>query len=155
MKNYLLIISCSQRKRQDPESSAAIEVYDGQTYRVLRKMGREGTAPKNVDVLIISAKYSLIGAQFPIDVYDQKMTAARAKQLRSDIQEKLQRWIATKRWKMGGYDQVFINLGKDYMRTLEGFHWGLLSTLEVSGGIGQKTSQMKAWLERIYQEGIV
>ena len=37
MKNYLLIISCSQRKRQDPESSAAIEVYDGQTYRMLRK----------------------------------------------------------------------------------------------------------------------
>lgn len=52
-----------------------------------------------------------------------------------------------------GIDQVFINLGKTYMRTLDGFHWEMVSTMEVaSGGIGLKTQQMKAWLERVYLE---
>lgn len=52
----------------------------------------------------------------------------------------------------GGTDEVFINLGKNDMRTLDGFHWGFVSTMQASGGIGLKTQQMKAWLERIQTE---
>ena len=44
-------------------------------------------------------------------------------------------------------DEVFINLGKFYMQTLEGFMWARIKTLEASGGIGERTSQMKVWLE--------
>ena len=76
----------------------------------------------------------------------RKMTLKRTDKLRPEIQNRLKSFIQTKR---GGYDQVFINLGKVYRQTLDNFHWGLLSTLEATGGIGQKTSQMKAWLERI------
>ena len=146
MKNYLLIISCSERKVETPETLAAIERYDGPVYRTLRKVRREGRIPKKLDVLIISAKYGLLACQQPADNYDQKMTLKRADKLRPEIQNRLKSFIQTKR---GGYDQVFINLGKVYRQTLDGFHWGLLSTLEATGGIGQKTSQMKAWLERI------
>ena len=146
MKNYLLIISCSERKVETPETLAAIERYDGPVYRTLRKVRREGRIPKKLDVLIISAKYGLLACQQPADNYDQKMTLKHADKLRPEIQNRLKSFIQTKR---GGYDQVFINLGKVYRQTLDGFHWGLLSTLEASGGIGQKTSQMKAWLERI------
>ena len=146
MKNYLLIISCSQCKVSTPETLAAIDRYDGPTYRTLRKARREGRYPKNLNILIISAKYGLLACQQPADNYDQKMTLKHADKLRPEIQNRLKSFIQTKR---GGYDQVFINLGKVYRQTLDGFHWGLLSTLEASGGIGQKTSQMKAWLERI------
>ena len=72
------------------------------------------------------------------------MTRERASELRPHIQERLKKIIEVQQ-----YSQVFINLGKTYMRTLEGFDWGLLSTLEATGGIGTKTAQMKAWLERI------
>ena len=147
--NNLLIIGCSQRKVESDEYLAAIDRYDGPAYRTLRKIRRDGTTPTHVDVLIISAKHGLIPCQKPIDIYDLCMTPKRADTLRPRIQSKLKSLMDTK---PGGYDQVFINLGKTYRRTLEGFHWGLVSTLEASGGIGLKTQQMKVWLMRCYLE---
>ena len=147
--NNLLIISCSQRKIETPGPLYAMYRYDGPTYRTLRKRYREGRLPDNLDVLIISAKYGLLTWREPILNYEQKMTAERADALRPFIQERLIRIMEVQQ-----YDQVFINLGKTYMRTLDGFHWGLVSTMEASGGIGLKTQQMKAWLERIYEESL-
>ena len=156
--NYLLLISCSERKRQDIDSRLAIDVYDGPVYRMLRKTMRErGTGLKNLDILIISAKHGLLRHYDTIDPYDQKMTPERAAQLAPAIQSELYRkvWIYGS---MGSgvrtpaYNQVFINLGKTYMQTLDGFYWGFVSTLEASGGIGQRVSQTKAFLERIALE---
>ena len=145
MKRYLLIISCSQRKIVTEAPLPAIERYDGPVYRCLRKYRDTFDGfPDNLDILIISALYRLIESRTLICNYDERMTDQRAAKLLPQVQEFL-RWY-TSRHK---YDQVFINLGKTYMRTLEGFHWGLISTLEATGGIGQKTQQMKAWLERI------
>lgn len=144
---YLLLVSCSQRKIESPGAVYAMYRYDGPTYRTLRKRYRDGRFPDNLDVLIISAKYGLLQWREPILNYEQKMTAARADELRPFIQERLKEIVAVQQ-----YDQVFINLGKLYIRTLEGFHWGLTSTMEASGGIGLKTQQMKAWLEQIYGE---
>ena len=148
-QNYLLIISCSQRKLDTSDTLAAIDRYDGVTYRILRKMRREGRIPENLDVLILSAKYGLMPAGAPAENYDQKMTNARADELRDSVQDTLKAFIETRE---GSFEQVFINLGKAYMRTLEGFHWGMISTLEASGAIGLKNSQMKAWLEHINKE---
>ena len=144
MNSYLLIISCSQRKVETPESLPALERYDGVVYRTLRKAKREGWFPSNLDVLIISAAYGLLPNYQPINDYERRITPERARQLLPAIQRQLQTYINGRK-----YTQVFINLGKVYMQTLEGFDWGLVSTMEASGGIGQKTSQMKAWLERI------
>jgi len=154
--NYLLIIGCSQRKDPTPQPLYAMYRYDGPTYRTLRKLRREGCFPDNVDVQIISARYGLLGLREPILNYEQKMIPERAAELAPVIQKDL-RHIMTAYGGLTGepisvYDQVFINLGKTYMRTLKGFHWGLVSTMEASGRIGQKNSQMKAWLERISQE---
>lgn len=154
MINNLLIISCSQCKVSTPGVLPAIDRYDGPTYRTLRKFCPDGLPPLDLDVVIISAKYGFLRSKQLIENYDRRMTAKRADELRPKVQARLKELIQDKSecpFSLGAYDQVFINLGKTYMRTLEGFHWGLLSTLEASGGIGQKTSQMKAWLERIYQ----
>ena len=154
MKNYLLIISSSQRKIQSPETLAAIDRYDGPAYRCLRKFRSEqdGKLPKNLRILILSAKYGLIFPETEIHDYDLKMTAERAEIIRSDVHQNLSQCLYFYQIAYGGMDQVFINLGKTYRRTLDGFHWGLLPTLEATGGIGQKTSQMKAWLERIEEQ---
>lgn len=144
MKNYLLLISCSQRKLDTPEPIYAMYRYDGPTYQTLRKLRREGHFPLDLDVLIISARYGPLGLREPILHYDKKMTAKRADALRPFVQAHLKTIIEIQQ-----YQQVFINLGKTYRRTLDGFHWGTTSTIEASGGIGLKTQQMKAWLERI------
>ena len=141
---YLLLISCSQRKVQSAETLQAIDFYDGPVYRTLRKLRREGHMFENLDVLIISAAYKLIESRTYISGYNKRMTPQRAAELLPEVQKRLQ-WYTNHY----GYDEVFINLGKTYMQTLDGFHWGLVSTLEASGGIGQRTSQTKAWLERI------
>ena len=147
--NYLLLISCSQRKIETPGVLPAVDRYDGPTYRCLRKLRREGYTHPNLDTLIISAKYGVLACQQPIENYDQRMTIQTADRLRLMVQARLKGFILAK---SDGYDQVFINLGKTYMRTLDGFHWGTISTMEASGGIGLKTQQMKAWLERLKSE---
>ena len=39
------------------------------------------------------------------------------------------------------------------MLALDGFHWGAYPTLEASGGIGMRTSQMKHWILQVrFQE---
>ena len=144
MKNYLLIISCSQRKLDTPEPIYAMYRYDGPTYQILRKLRREGHFPLDLDVVIISARYGLLGLRETIHTYNQKMTSERADELRPFVQESLKKIIDCQH-----YRHVFINLGKTYMRTLDGFDWGLCSTLEATGGIGKKNSQMKAWLKGI------
>lgn len=145
MKNYLLLISCSQRKITSEAPQPAIERYDGPVYRCLRKYRDTfGGFPDNLDILIISALYRLIESKDLICNYDERMTDQRAAKLLPQVQELLQWYVNYHK-----YDQVFINLGKTYRRTLDGFHWGTTPTMEASGGIGLKTQQMKAWLERI------
>ena len=99
--------------------------------------------------MILSAKYGLIFPETEIHDYDLKMTAERAEVMRSDVHQDLSQCLYFYQIAYGGMDQVFINLGKTYRQTLDGFHWGLISTLEASGGIGLKTQQMKTWLARI------
>ena len=146
--NKLLLIGCSQHKREDEGLLPAIDRYDGPAYRCLRKMIREETYPVDeIGCLIISAKYGLITAQACIEDYDQKMTPGRAAELRDDVQSGLSRYVSKR------IEQVFINLGKDYMLALDGFDWGVCPTLEASGGIGMRTSQMKHWILQVrFQE---
>ena len=153
--NYLLIISCSQRKVETDGLLPAIDRYDGPTYRSLRKFrdtNLDNKFPNNLRILILSAKFGLIHPETEIPAYDLKMTAGRAEEIRHEVKLDLYHCLHFYKIAYGGMDQVFINLGKNYRRTLEGFHWGTIATMEASGGIGLKTQQMKAWLERIFQE---
>ncbi len=97
MRNYLMIIGCSQRKVEVSEPLPAVERYDGPTYRILRKMRREGFTLKNLDVLIISAKHGLLACQQPIENYDERMTEERAEELLSQIQNGLRTPVRSER----------------------------------------------------------
>ena len=146
--NHLLLISCSERKIMTETPMPAIEIYDGPTYRCLRKYRETfGGLPDNLSILIISARYGLIPIDKPIDHYNRMMTPHRAAHIRCSVMYHLQKHIEA-------VDEVFINLGRTYMRTLEGFHWGTIRTFEATGGIGLKTQQMKAWLYMIAEEQV-
>jgi hypothetical protein len=111
----LLLVTCSRRKRPDPGLLAAIERYDGGTFRVLRKARREGYWPEALDVLIVSAKYGLIDASTPIAFYDQQMTPARARALEIPVKRTLETYASQK-----PYHDVYADLGRRYRLVLVG-----------------------------------
>jgi hypothetical protein len=126
---------------------AALERYDGVNYRVVRKARRENRWPRGLDLLILSARYGLLGADAPIDDYDMAMTPARARELRADVVGQLAGRVSA-----GGYGEIFVNLGRSYLLALEGWERDLPEAIRVSyamGGIGQRASQMLCWIRQI------
>jgi hypothetical protein len=106
---YLLIVTCSRRKRVDPEPLPALERYDGIFFRILRKAQRTGYWPDNLDVLITSAKYGLLEPDTAIEKYDLRMTVAQARQLKPVVAPLLTRRVAAR-----PYAEIFLNVGKVY-----------------------------------------
>ena len=85
MKKSLLIISCSGAKDKAPGKLPALMRYKGPFYPTLHKAKRENRLPKDLDILIISAKYGLLKSDDPIECYDQEMDCPRANELRPCI----------------------------------------------------------------------
>lgn len=144
-QNYLLILGCSQRKREEPKLLPAIDRYDGVNFRVLRKTLHKNHWPKNLDLLILSARYGMIKRDTLIENYDLPMTRRRAIELQEEVSVDLDGQISR-----ASYNEIFINLGKIYLLVL-----ALSKELKSperqihfsSGGIGRKMSQMKTWLQ--------
>jgi len=136
-KKYLLINSCSKKKRI-LYGVKAIDLYDGPAFKIIRRY-----KPKNVDLFILSAKYGLIGGDDIIDYYDEKMTSSKAETMSEVIRDVFQTLIEKSR-----YDEIFINLGKNYIATLKNID-DLLVNLNVvyaQGPIGMRLHQLKQWL---------
>jgi cytoplasmic iron level regulating protein YaaA (DUF328/UPF0246 family) len=142
---FLLLIACSNRKIQTAKKLSAINRYDGGTYRVIRKMKREGVFPENLDIKIISAKYGLISDNSTVSYYEQKMTKCRATELKSQIEQSLNNSITDEI-----YSEVYIDLGKEYMTTVEECieKFGC-NFIIASGRIGERLSYLKSWLIKI------
>lgn len=136
----LLIMSCSKTK-ENIDMAPAIEMYDGQAYRVLKK-----NFPKNVTVLIISAKYGVLHPFELISWYDQEMTVKKAIDLRGQVQEEIM-----KRNQNNDIEKVFINLGYPYSLAISDDLMRYLDenfNLQVADGyIGMRLHQLKEWLK--------
>jgi hypothetical protein len=68
-------------------------VYDGPSYRILRKYHRLG-----LDILILSAKYGLISGNERISSYDRRMTKEIAAALRSENTKRLEEILSANRY---------------------------------------------------------
>lgn len=143
----LVLLACSARKRPKPRKPfAAIERYDGVFFRVLRKWRRTlPTGRPAPDVLIVSARFGLIGADTAIPNYDLRMTPELAAELGPQVQKALRSRLTGKR-----YRRMFVNLGRDYLATVAGVE-ELKHARWATGGIGKRASQMKHWLEALAQ----
>lgn len=141
----LLIVSCSQVKRPDARSMEAIERYDGPVFRTLRKARSAGLLA-DVRTMILSTKYGMIPEYWMIDDYDQRITPARAAELAGATSVTLWRWLG-----QNDCSDVFVNVGRGYAPALAGFdEWclqhGIIVT-QAAGGIGERLTQTRAWLE--------
>jgi hypothetical protein len=78
---------------------------------------RVGTRPElRRQTLILSARYGLVDADTPLLAYDQRMSAARARELRGQITETLHDRVVTQ--KVG---EALLLLEASYMRALSDF----------------------------------
>jgi hypothetical protein len=139
----LLILSCSKAKRRVNGRVAALNLYDGPAFRVLRRFFLISDDVTNLDVLILSARYGFISPEKPIATYDQRMrsddewtTAKLRSQFTAMTVEK-------------NYSEVFINLGLDYLSRLPdvaSILHGRPVIHTAQGRIGEKLHDMKEWL---------
>ena len=147
---YLLIIPCSKRKASLARAKIpAIDLYDGPFYRIIRKLFQEHGKPNNLDIMVLSAKYGLLDLNEKIATYDQRMTPEMARGMAGNVYSSL-----ANRLKTNQYKEVMINLGKQYMMTLNE-SWDILENQKVrygSGGIGERMKQLKNWLSNVYQD---
>jgi hypothetical protein len=78
LEKKLLVLGCSQTKRDAPGLLPAIDRYDGSSYRVLRKFLRNREWPRNLSIAVLSARYGLVGGFTSIEDYDERMTPRKA-----------------------------------------------------------------------------
>ena len=145
MSRYLLIIGCSQKKNSSLSAMKALDRYDGVNFRVLKKFRRERTLPHDLDIVIISAKYGFLNADDYTEDYNMRMTPQRALILHDRIIGELNQLLREK-----AYEEIFINLGKDYLPAIEGLDSIVTCPVTYAEGrIGEKMSAMKRWITRI------
>jgi hypothetical protein len=139
----LLVIGCSQTKRETQGFLPAIHRYDGSSYRVLRSFLRDHQWPRSLSVAVLSARYGLVGGFAEIEDYDERMTTERAAEWAPLCAETLGKWS-------GRHGSVHFSLGRDYMpAVLPAIQERVCRHTEIfEGPIGMKLSQIKTFLER-------
>lgn len=140
---HLLLLGCSDRKRDVKGKRPALELYDGVNFRVLRTFLNERGWPPGLCIKILSAKYGLIDATALIENYDQRLDEATARQMNGPVLKAL----AT----LPTPASVFANLGKDYLPAIDGIN-RLFDRHKINyaeGGIGLKMARMKKWLRAL------
>jgi hypothetical protein len=137
----LLVLGCSQTKRDAPGLLPAIERYDGSPYRVLRNYLRECEWPADLSVAVLSAKYGLVGGFTEIEDYDKRMTPGTALSLAPQCSVTLGTWAAD-------HDSIHFSLGKDYLpAVIPAIEREIKGKSEIfEGPIGIKLSQIKGLL---------
>lgn len=137
----LLVLGCSQVKREALGNLPAIDRYDGSSYRVLRNYLRTSQWPSDLSVAILSAKYGLVGGFTDIEHYDQRMTTVRASELEPSCIHTLSNWA-------DNHSSIHLSLGKDYLPALSSAVNNELhsKTKIFEGPIGMKLNQIKGLL---------
>lgn len=143
MDKNLLVLGCSQTKRESPGLLPAIDRYDGSAYRVLRKYLREREWPANLSVAVLSAKYGLVGGFTGIEYYDERMTPVRASEWEPKCKLTLKNWAIN-------HSRMHFSLGKDYLPAVESaIEYYLKDKAEVfQGPIGMKLNKIRILLQR-------
>jgi len=143
MSKQLLVLGCSQVKREASGLLPAIDRYDGSSYRVLRNYLRQREWPSNLSVAVLSAKYGLVGGLTGIEDYDERMTTLRSSEWAPQCLQTLSTWATE-------HATVHFSLGKDYLpAVIPAIERGLKNKAEIfEGPIGIKLSQIKGLLER-------
>jgi len=144
------MVSASTRMRNEPSNLVALDRYDGVFFRVLRRALRD-SGRRDIDVLVLSPVLGLIKGDEPLKLHEplpgewgtlcldpRKANEAKARNL-----EFLRCFLKRRR-----YSEVYVNVGQQYMRLIEGFEKQFkCKIIRCKGeGPGPKAAHMKAWI---------
>lgn len=141
--NQLLILSCSHRKRTEPDLLPAIERYDGPAFRIVRRFLAQQPLQKP-DIYILSAKFGLISANQMVPCYEQRMTLQRSRELQPLVIAEFRSITSTRT-----YQNLCICLGRDYIQAIDGYSKLLpsgLATQTITGSPGKQSALLYDWL---------
>lgn len=143
MASQLLVLGCSQRKAQSPGVTPAMFRYDGPVYQDFRSFLRKHVWPEDLDVVILSAKFGLIGALTEIEHYDQRMDRATAVELAPAVGETAKGWTSR-------YESIHFCLGKDYLSAFPQDYEPLWNRAEIfDGPIGIKRQRLGTFIRSL------
>lgn len=139
----LVILGCSQRKKQTSRLIPAIERYDGPVFQVLRKHTRDNpeTSP---DVFVLSGRFGLIPGQFPIPRYNYRLKRNDHLLLSEQVQKQLKRTLDECQ-----PERLFVSVGLRYWSLIEeplSCDLAMDRLTVASGSIGGRASQFAHWL---------
>lgn len=151
MKN-LIIISGSTRIIKDiPRPIPAIQRFDGVFIRLIRKYLKKA---RDIDILILSPVYGLISGEEKIEYKEPigenwrklKFDSNAISRMRESNLRMLRKWLSKR-----NYAEIYINVGKNMLKLIEGFEQIVPQTTKVTyaqgSGIGPKMTHMKSWIE--------
>lgn len=144
MGNRLLILACSERKKDTLDPIPALERYDGPLWKVLRNFLKDQPSfAAKTDIYVLSAEYGLIPATQLIPWYNRVMTTVRANELRTTALDQFRLLMDQ------DYRQVCLSLSLLYLQAIRG--WECMKPPNVSvtvtnGSMATKQSQLRAWL---------
>lgn len=147
MKKKLIVLGCSQVKRETAGVLPAIDRYDGPAYRVLRSYLRNHTWPESLSVAVLSAEYGLMGGFAGIENYDKRMTVLEAISQAPRCNSILEAWAHN-------HENIYFSLGHDYLHAVQPTIDNLLKSRAkvFEGGIGMKLGQIKDFLFNLDSE---
>lgn len=142
-RDYLLVQSCSNRKRTADAPLPALDLYDGYFYRIIKNSPYGSAEGPNVDLRILSAKHGLLLPDDKIAAYDRTMDSERAAEIRTEVVDSLTETVRTNE-----YDSVVINLGQPYQVAITGLEDAIdVPVVVIEGsGIGEKGQRLKWFL---------
>lgn len=139
----LLILGCSDVKRNAAGFLPALDRYDGPAYRVIRKFLRDNRWPVDMSIAVLSAEYGLFGIFKNIEDYDRRMDTAIARSQAVHCKSILSNW-------MKDHQSLHISLGRDYLPAIQ----PAIEELQIrptffEGAIGKKLNQVKTFLTTV------
>jgi len=148
----LVILPCSNTKASIQGRAAAEDRYQGQYYQVFNKWRHGRTSPeREVDLLILSAKYGLINPRSQIHDYDERLDKRPNGRFLKTLENDL---FAYLKWR--DYSNVLVLGGKAYrgqvvdiLRVLNGQEVIDIEIESDSRRLGHQISRLKSWLQSI------
>ena len=147
----LVLMACGGKKLTTPGLHRLIDLYQGPAWQTLRT--HRGAVPEK-NIVVVSAKHGIRGAEAQVTTYDERMTPEKADQLRM----KGLHWAKPGDEPNGGWSNVLVVGGEDYrpvmdaiVTSLRNNHMlaGQAKVMTVSGGIGEQRGQLGEWLREV------
>ncbi|MFX0116550.1 MAG: hypothetical protein ACFFB3_18525, partial [Candidatus Hodarchaeota archaeon] len=145
-KNALLIVACSETKNIQKELLPVVLRYLGACFMPLKTMLVAECWPRNIELMIISAKYGFVRALDPLPYYDERLIEEMIEEKQTLIEQQ----VGT--LDISCYETCLVNLPKGYEKVVKSLKILLKANkcqiTTVLGRLNERNDAMLKWLTK-------